>query len=163
MAAYYCGRAECRIRRWPVPVVPVDLTSEYPSVDALLGIWDVLTAERLTIEDATKEVRALVAKLTVEELFQPAIWKQFNFYALIMPDQDVLPVRSVYDSKSGTCNIGLNKLRWKQPIWVAGPDLVASVILSDHIPDVRKAIRIVPHGKQGGLTPVRLWTHSKTV
>jgi hypothetical protein len=39
MAAYFGGRAECRIRRWPVPVVPVDLTSEYPSVNALLGIW----------------------------------------------------------------------------------------------------------------------------
>ena len=62
MAAYYGGRAECRIRRWPVPVVPVDLTSEYPSVDALLGIWDVLTAARLTTEDATEDVRALLAR-----------------------------------------------------------------------------------------------------
>ena len=57
MAAYYGGRAECRIRRWPVPVVPVDLTSEYPSVDALLGIWNILTAQRLDIVDATEEVR----------------------------------------------------------------------------------------------------------
>lgn len=63
MAAYYGGRAECRIRRWPVPVVPVDLTSEYPSVDALLGIWDVLTAAHLTIKDATKDVRTLLAKV----------------------------------------------------------------------------------------------------
>ncbi len=156
MAAYYGGRAECRIRRWPVPVVPVDLTSEYPSVDALLGIWDVLTARRLTIEDATKEVRSLVASVTLEELFRPATWKQLNFYAQIVPDQDILPVRSVYDSKSGTCNIGLNNLRWKQPIWVAGPDLVASVTLSGRIPDIRKAIRIVPHGKQHGLRPIRL-------
>ncbi len=53
MATYYGGRAECRIRRWPVPVVPVDLTSEYPSVDALLGIWDVLTAAGLTTKDFT--------------------------------------------------------------------------------------------------------------
>ena len=156
MAAYYGGRAECRIRRWPVPVVPVDLTSEYPSVDALLQIWDVLTAKRLTIEDATKEVRSLVASVNLEELFHPTIWKQLNFYALIVPDQDILPVRSVYDSKSGTCNIGLNKLRWKQPMWVAGPDLAAGVILSGHIPNVRKAIRIVPHGKQRGLKSIRL-------
>jgi len=156
MAAYYGGRAECRIRRWPVPVVPVDLTSEYPSVDAMLGIWDVLTAKRLTIEDATEEVRALVARVTLEKLFQPAIWKELNFYALILPDQDVLPVRSVYDSKSGTCNIGLNTLHWRQPMWVAGPDLVASVLLSGHIPEVQKVIRIVPHGKQRGLKSVRL-------
>jgi hypothetical protein len=156
MAAYYGGRAECRIRRWPVPVVPVDLTSEYPSVDALLGIWDVLTAKRLTIEDATKDVRSLVASVTLEELFRPEVWKRLNFYALIVPDQDILPVRSVYDGNSGTCNIGLNTLRWKQPMWIAGPDLVASVLLSGHIPEVRKAIRIVPHGKQRGLRSISL-------
>lgn len=156
MAAYYGGRAECRIRRWPVPVVPVDLTSEYPSVDALLHIWDVLTAKRLTVEDATKDVRSLLASVSLEELFQPDTWKRLNFYALIVPDEDVLPVRSVYDSKSGTCNIGLNTLRWKQPMWVAGPDLITSVLLSGHIPDVRKAIRIVPHGKQRGLRSIKL-------
>lgn len=156
MAAYYGGRAECRIRRWPVPVVSVDLTSEYPSVDALLHIWDVLTAKRLTIEDATKEVRSLVARVSLEELFQPAIWKQFNFYAQIVPDRDILPVRSVYDSKSGTCNIGLNALHWRQPMWIAGPDLIVSVLLSGHTPNVLEAFRIVPHGKQRGLRSTKL-------
>jgi hypothetical protein len=156
MAAYYGGRAECRIRRWPVPVVPVDLTSEYPSVDALLGIWDVMTAARLTTEDVTDDVRALLANVTLDELFKPAFWKQLNFYARIVPDGDILPVRSVYDSKSGTCNIGLNELHWKQPMWIAGPDLIASVLLSGHIPNVQEAFRIVPHGKQRGLRPVNL-------
>ena len=156
MAAYYGGRAECRIRRWPVPVVPVDLTSEYPSVDALLHIWDALTAKRLSIKDVTNEVRSLLASLTLEQLFQPDTWKRLNFYAQVVTDNDVLPVRSVYDSKSGTCNIGLNSLRWKQPMWVAGPDLVTSVLLSGHIPDVRKAIRVVPHGKQRGLRSIKL-------
>src|SRR5712692_2472206 len=156
MAAYYGGRAECRIRRWPVPVVRVDLKSEYPSVDALLGIWDVLTAERLTIDDPTEYVRALLAKVTLDDLFQPAFWKQLNFYARIIPEGDILPVRSVYDSKSGTCNIGLNALHWKQPTWVAGPDLIASVLWSGRIPNVREAFRIVPHGKQRGLNPIKL-------
>jgi hypothetical protein len=156
MAAYYGGRAECRIRRWPVPVVPVDLTSEYPSVDALLGIWDVLTAGRLTTEDATEDVRALLANVTLDDLFQPVLWKQLNFYARITPGGDILPVRSVYDGKSGTCNIGLNALNWKQPMWIAGPDLIASVLLSGHIPNVEEAFRIVPHGKQRRLRPTKL-------
>jgi hypothetical protein len=156
MAAYYGGRAECRIRRWPVPVVPVDLTSEYPSVDALLGIWDVLTAARLTTEDSTDDVRTLLSKVTLDKLFQPAFWKGLNFYARIVPDGDILPVRSVYDSKSGTCNIGLNALHWKQSMWIAGPDLVESVLLSGHIPNVQEAFCIVPHGKQKGLRPVKL-------
>jgi hypothetical protein len=156
MAAYYGGRAECRIRRWPVPVVPVDLTSEYPSVDALLGIWDFLTAARLATKDATKNVRALLANVTLDDLFKPAFWKGLDFYARILPDGDILPVRSVYDNKSGTCNIGLNELHWKQPMWVAGPDLIASVLLRGHIPKVQRALRIVAHGKQSGLMPVKL-------
>jgi hypothetical protein len=156
MAAYYGGRAECRIRRWPVPVIPVDLTSEYPSVDALLGIWDVLTAARLTTEEATKDVRALLANVTLDTLFHYAIWREFNFYARIIPEGDILPVRSVYGSKSGTCNIGLNALHWKQPMWIAGPDLIASVLLSGHTPHVLEAFRIVPHGKQCGLKPIEL-------
>src|SRR5271169_5826120 len=127
MSAYYGGRAECRTRRWPVPVVPVDLTSEYPSVDALLGIWDVLTAARLTTEDATKDVRELLTNVTLDKLFHPAFWKRLNFYARIMPEGDIIPVRSVYGGKSGTCNIGLNALNWKQSTWIAGPDLIASV------------------------------------
>jgi hypothetical protein len=156
MAAYYGGRAECRIRRWPVPVVPVDLTSEYPSVDALLGIWNVLTAKRLSTDDATDDVRALLSSVALDDLFRPALWKQLNFYARIVPDGDILPVRSVYDSKSGTCNIGLNALHWKQSIWIAGPDLITSVVLSGHIPTVQEAFRIVPHGKQRGLRPTKL-------
>lgn len=156
MAAYFGGRAECRNRRWPMPVVPVDLTSEYPTVDALLGIWDLLTAERITIEDATEDIRALLAAVTLDDLFEPAFWKKLNFYTRILPEGDVLPVRSVYGSKSGTCNIGLNELYSKQPISVAGPDLVASLILSGHIPIVQEAFRIVPHGKQAGLQPTKL-------
>jgi hypothetical protein len=156
MAAYYGGRAECRIRRWPVPVVPVDLTSEYPSVDALLGIWNVLTAARLTTEDVTKGVRALLADVTLDKLFHRASWKRLNFYARIMPEGDILPVRSVYGGKSGTCNIGLNALTWKQPMWIAGPDLIASVLLSGHTLNVLEAFRIVPHGKQPGLRPIEL-------
>ena len=156
MAAYFGGRAESRIRRWPVPVVPVDLTSEYPSVDALLGIWDALTAKRLATEDATEDVRTLLANVTLDDLFRPAFWMRLNFYARIIADGDILPVRSVYDSKSGTCNIGLNALHWKQPTWVAGPDLIASVLLSGHIPNVQEAFRIVAHGKQSGFKPIKL-------
>ena len=91
-------------------------------------------------------------------MFRPAFWKRLNFYARIVPEGDVLPVRSIYGGKSGTCNIGLNELHWKQPMWVAGPDLIASVLLSasGHIPKVQEAFRIVPHGKQRGLKPVKL-------
>ncbi len=156
MAAYFGGRAECRIRRWPVPVVPVDLTSEYPTVDALLGTFDVLTARRLITVDAINDVRRIVASVKLDDLFKPTFWKRLSFYARIIPEGDILPVRSMYDGKSGTRNIGLNELHWKQPMWIAGPDLIASVLLSGHIPNVLEAFRIIPHRKQVGLKPIRL-------
>jgi hypothetical protein len=155
MAAYYGGRAECRIRRWPVPVVPVDLTSEYPSVDALLGIWNILTAKSLEIIESTDAVRAILKSLSLDQLFEPSFWKQLNFYACVIPEGDVVPVRSVYDGKSGSCNIGLNELHWKQGLWLAGPDLV-SIVLNGRVPIVQKAFRIVPRGKQSGLKRVKL-------
>jgi len=155
MSAYFGGRAECRIRRWPVPVVPVDLTSEYPSVDALLGIWNILTAQRLEIVDATEEVRRILKSVTLERLFQPSFWKKLNFYASVIPEGEVVPVRAIYGGNSGTCNIGLNELHWKQKLWLAGPDLV-SAVLNGHIPKVLKAFRIVPRGKQRGLKTIKL-------
>jgi hypothetical protein len=155
MSAYFGGRAECRIRRWPVPVVPVDLTSEYPSVDALLGIWNILTAQQLEIVDATGEVRRILKSITLERLFQPWFWKKLNFYASVIPEGDVVPVRTVYGSNGGSCNIGLNELHWKQNLWLAGPDLV-SAVLNGRIPNVSKAFRIVPRRKQRGLKPIKL-------
>jgi hypothetical protein len=155
MSAYFGGRAECRIRRWPVPVVPVDITSEYPSVDALLGIWNILTAQRLEIVDATKEVRKILKSITLERLFEPSFWKQLNFYASIIPEGDVVPVRTTYGGSGGSCNIGLNELHWKQNLWLAGPDLV-SAVLNGRIPKVTKALRIVPRGKQKGLKAIQL-------
>ena len=41
-------------------------------------------------------------------------------------------------------------------MWIAGPDLIANVLLSGHIPHVLEAFRIVPHGKQCGLKPIEL-------
>ena len=43
MTAYYGGRAECRIRRVPVPVVSCDFLSMYPTVNTLMGLWQHLT------------------------------------------------------------------------------------------------------------------------
>ena len=144
MSAYFGGRAECRIRRWPVPVVPVDLTSEYPSVDALLGIWNILTAQRLEIVDATKEVRRILKSVTLEaHCFRPSFWKKLNFYALVIPDWEIVPVRAVYGTTGGTCNIGLNELQWKQKLWLAGPDLV-SAVLNGHTPKGLQGISNCP-------------------
>jgi hypothetical protein len=154
MQTYYGGRSETRIRCTEVPVVPVDFTSEYPTCCALLGLFDILTAERITFEDDTKRIRKLIEMISLDRCFDPKIWKQFNFFALVEPDNDILPVRTVYDGV--TQNIGNNYLTSKSPLWFGGCDVVASAIRTGKVPRILRAIRIVPHGKQKGMETVRL-------
>ena len=154
MQAYYGGRSETRIRCTEVPVVPVDFTSEYPTCCALLELFDVLTAESVTFEDDTESVRRLLRKISLEGCFDPALWKQFNFFALVQPDNDILPVRTVYDGV--TQNIGNNYLTSDTPLWFSGCDVIASAIRTKKAPPILRAIRMVPHGKQAGMKTVNL-------
>jgi hypothetical protein len=149
MQAYYGGRAECRVRRLEVPVVHTDFTSQYPTVNALLNNWPLLTAQSVTMEDVTQEVRALLNSVTLDDLFQRDTWTKLSFFALVLPDDDVLPVRAVYNGE--TQNIGINRLTSSEPIWFAGPDVVAGKVQSQKPPRVLRAVRLVPHGTQRGL------------
>jgi hypothetical protein len=155
MQSYYGGRSETRIRSVEVPVAPLDFKSEYPTCCALLNLFGVLTAESVTFEDDTERVRRLLGRITLERCFNPAIWERLKFFALVKPDDDILPVRTVYDGV--TQNIGNNYLKSDAPLWFTGPDLIASVLQTNgKVPCVSKAIRMIPHGKQTGMKSVNL-------
>jgi hypothetical protein len=154
LQSYYGGRSETHIRCAEVPVVPVDFTSEYPTCCALLGLFDVITAKSVTFEDDTNNIRKLVAKISLERCFEPSAWKDFNFFALVQPDDDIFPVRTVYDGVSQ--NIGNNFLSSDTPLWYAGCDVIASAIRTKKAPRILRAIRLVPHGKQAGMKSVNL-------
>jgi hypothetical protein len=155
MCGYYGGRAEARIRRTPVPVMYLDFLSMYPTVNALLELWSMLTAERLEIVDATSEVQELLERVTSDAVFTPAYWKQLAFFAEVEPASDILPVRAQYASDVRGWNIGSNFLTSAMPLYYAGPDLVASALLTGKAPRITRAFRVVPHGRQA-LRTVRL-------
>jgi hypothetical protein len=154
LQSYFGGRAECRIRGWEVPICLVDFMSPYPTVNELLDNSRVLKAKNVTFPDATKAVRELLSQITFKRCFDRKLWPQFKFFALVRPDNDILPVRTVYNGT--TQNIGINYLTSKEPIWFTGPDIVASILLTGKVPHIEKAIRVVPHGKQAGLTSTSL-------
>jgi hypothetical protein len=154
LQSYYGGRSQTGIRCAEVPAVPVDFTSEYPTCCALLGLFDVLTADSVTFEDDTENIRRLLGSISLEQCFKPAIWERFKFFALVQPNDDISPVRAVYDGV--TQNIGNNYLTSESPIWFAGCDVLASVILTGKVPHIVRAIRLVPHGKQAGMKSVNL-------
>jgi hypothetical protein len=158
MQSYYGGRAECRIRRTAVPVIHTDFTSQYPTVNALLGNWSVLTSSSIRFEDCSAQARRLLSKTDLNDTFDKDFWKQLSFFALVKPKGDILPTRTVYDSghNKRTQNIGLNYLNSTTPIWYAGPDLVASKILTGKAPRILRAIQMIPGKSQKTLRPTNL-------
>jgi hypothetical protein len=46
----------------------------------------------------------MIGRVSLDRCFDQVLWKRFNFFALVQPDNDILPVRTVYDGV--TQNIG---------------------------------------------------------
>jgi hypothetical protein len=156
MQSYYGGRAECRIRKTPVPVIHTDFTSEYPTVNALLGNWKALTSASVRFVNCTAKAKKLLSQTNLDDTFDPALWKQLSFFALVKPQDDILPIRTVYAETGKTQNIGLNYLSSEKPIWYAGPDLIACKILTGKGPRILKALEMVPAGRQNRLKTANL-------
>lgn len=156
MSAYYGGRNECTIRRTPVPIVYTDVLGMYPTVNANLGLWRFHVAERIETQDCTADVQSFLESVTPEMLLNPATWRRLHFFGRIVPSGDVVPVRAQYSANGGTFNIGVNPFHDEAPHWYAGPDLIASVLLTGKIPTVQQAFRLVPVGVQSSLRPVNL-------
>jgi hypothetical protein len=158
MQAYYGGRAEILIRHTAVPVVYTDFVSQYPTVNTLLGMSDLLTAAALEERDVTDEVHKLLKEITLEKLYDHRLWPKLAFFGLVEPDADILPVRTTYGDavNAQSTNIGVNPLTSTKPIWFAGPDIVASYLLTGKVPKVIKALKFVPLGKQKNMKSVTL-------
>ncbi len=131
-------------------------------MNTLLGLWSLLIAEKVRVRDVTQEVQALLQSLSLDRLLDQRTWPKLAFFALIQPDGDILPVRTIYgDGQSGNqTNIGLNPLTSDKPIWFAGPDIVGSTLLKGRPPKILRAIRIEPVGIQKDMKSVMLGTGS---
>jgi hypothetical protein len=155
--AYFGGRAECRIRKVCVPIVYVDYLSMYTTVNALMGAWGLVIAREIRVDDATQQVRELLADPDLpERCFDQAFWPQLFCLVEIEPDGDILPVRAGYDPATADFGIGINPFRSQRPTWYTLADAVASVLYTGRSPRIRRAIRLVPVGRQDGLRPISI-------
>jgi len=154
MEAFSAGRSETRIRHVEVPVAPLDFMSEYPTVAALMELMEIVRARNLTFEDATADVQMLLESISLNRCFQRRLWPELRFFALVEPQRDVFPVRTMRGGFSAS--VGNDFLTDKKPIWFAGPDVVNSVLQTDKVPRILRAIKVVPQGTQRGLRTVKL-------
>lgn len=157
IGAYYGGRAECRIRRTPVPVAYVDFLSMYPTVNSLMDLWPLVTAEQIDTVEATEPVQTMLDRVDAERCFDPAFWKGIVGLVQIVPDGDVLPVRSRYaNSPTASWQIGVNPLTAREAVWYTIPDAIAATLLTGRPPQIKRAIRFEPRGRLNGLKPTEL-------
>jgi hypothetical protein len=158
MQALAAGRAECTIRRTPLPVTYLDFHAQFPAVSHLLDCREILCAESLEFADFTAGARQLLENATPDDCYRPAFWKQLRWYALIEPHDDVLPMRAKFGQREDSDpTLAWNFLTSKQPIWVTGLDAVAAKLMTGKPLRISEAIQVLPHGVQSGLAPVRLY------
>jgi hypothetical protein len=98
-----------------------------------------------------------VAKNPLDACFRRELWPDLKWFALVLPDHDIFPVRAAYNDKDqDKLNIGDNYLTSEKLVWYAAPDIIASIIRTRQIPTVLRVLRLVPHEKQKGMEAVKL-------
>lgn len=149
MMTYYGGRTETMISKTPIPVSYVDFTNMYPTIFVLLEMYKFLVAKKITFQYTTNKTQNLLDTILLEDICKKETWKDSAIICRIIPDEDILPVRSTYGNKN-TTNIGINYLKSTDgtSLWYTIHDLIASKFLTGKTPKILEAITFLPEGIQ---------------
>lgn len=161
MQAFVAGRAECTIRRSVVPVTYVDFHAQFPAVSKLLDCREILSADRLRFRDFTAKAQEMVHRVTPDDCFRPALWKQLRWFALVEPLEDVVPMRAKFGQRADSDpTLAWNFLSSKQPFWVSGLDAIAAKLMTGKPLKIIRAMQVLPRGVQPGMMPVKLFAQA---
>jgi hypothetical protein len=155
MQTYYGGRSEVHLRRLIVQLLYCDFLSMYPTVCTLMGLWRWVIAKGVTWQDTTDETRALLDRITVADLQRREAWLALTTLVQLLPDCDILPVRSQYGGDA-QFTIGLNHVSAGLPLWYTLADCINSKLQTGKAPRIVKALTFEPRGMQAGLRPVSI-------
>ena len=119
-------------------------------------------------EDWTGAAARFLKGVTLEQLQEKETWPLLRGVALVRPDSDILPVRTIYeqgetedqDGGWATFNaqqIGLNVVVSGPPTWCSFADLIASKLLTGRCPEIIRTITLKPVGVQEGLKEFRFF------
>ena len=158
MATYFGGRAEIKERHVSRQVLYGDFKSMYPTVNALMGLWEFVIADGMSWHDTTTETQAFLDHLTITDLQKKDTWRQLRTLVEIYPGGDTLPVRAKYNEKTHT--IGLNRLTSEKPHWYTLADCAASKILTGKAPRIKQALTFRQGPMQSDLKPIDLFGDS---
>jgi hypothetical protein len=153
--SYFGGLCNVGIRKQPVSVSVLDFNSMYPSLNILLGMFDMLICQRIGMQDATEDVKQLIESInTIDDLKNPNIWKQFAVICEIVPNEDLLSVRAKYNGDNFT--VGLNYVTSRYPLYYGLPSIILSKLQTGKVPEIKRAIRFYPIGRQKTLRKAKI-------
>jgi hypothetical protein len=148
MTALYAGRSEVLIRHLTTEIEYCDFKSQYPTVNALLGLQDLWLAKSISVDDVTTEIQHFLAAHTVDSLLtflrNPANWKRLRVVCRVRPRGDRLPVRADYGGDGR--NMALPVIEYGPDCYWTLLDVIASFLLTGKAPNVMEAFRFTPHG-----------------
>ncbi len=156
--AFFGGRTSVNIRKVACPVVYVDFLSMYSTVNSLMSLWNLVIAEIRVVEHCKDKVQAFLRKLNPNALFKPKTWRHMTGFVKVVPNGDILPIRSKYSPASNDWQVGMNHVYAKREdaLWFSIPDVVASALLTGRVPEVVDAFLIEPDGVLSPLTSTKL-------
>ena len=157
MASYFGGRAEVRLRKQITEVILTDFKSMYPTVNALMGLWQFMIADGYTETDTTAETQRFLDQIELTDLQDPETWKRLPTLCEIAPEDDVLPLRTDYTPGKPNLTIGLNRVSSEIALHYTLADLIASKMLTGKTPRIRRATSYAPGSMQDGLRSIDLF------
>ena len=118
----------------------------------------MIAREVRVLEHCKDRVEAFLRKVTPDILFETKTWTRMNGFVKVVPNGDVLPIRSKYGAASNDWQVGLNHAYAKKEdaLWYSIPDVVGSVLATGRVPEIGDAFLIEPDGVTPGLTPTKL-------
>ena len=148
------------IRKVICPVVYTDfLCYIFSTVNALMGLWQFVIAREIRVVAHCKDrVEAFLRKLTPDMLFDPQVWSRMTGFVKVIPNGDVLPIRSKYGVASNDWQVGLNHAYAKKEdaLWYSIPMLSPPSLRRVLCRKLLMPFLIEPDGVAPGLTPTKL-------
>ena len=131
--------SSAHIRKVIVPVVYTDFLSMYPTVNSLMGLWSFVIA-RSGRTELPEDILRLLSRVSLDTLFDPAVWKSLAAFVKVIPDGDIFPNRAKYNQESNDWQVAVNHVyadenEANREIWVSLPrDAVALCYLDRQNP-----------------------------
>jgi len=157
--AFFGGRTSVKTRKVVCPVVYTDFLLMYSTVNTLMRLWSFVIARDIRVIKRCKDrVEEFLRELTPDMLFQPETWTRMNGFIKVVPNGDVLPIRSKFSPASNDWQVGINHVYAKQEdaLWYSIPDVVASILATGRVPESIDAFLIEPRGTLFELAPTNL-------